>query len=222
MLPNLNRMALICLIFVTIFLLMSTRNFLLFELIPSLHSSIFNPFALRTAKTPYSLAVLSAKGWNFGIRVFDAFTLCQFIRIICENTVIFCWKNVSSFCSAKAPHNFSAKNITIIIFSSPVRKYRELLLSLWHRHWCWCHTLKFYVKVTCILWARRYQASYPVPWQVLFLSTVRLNECSTNLTIFWITGNWWLFGVCLQRLLEQFGRYHLMKTIGKLWWKMRS
>ena len=39
------------------------------------------------------------------------------------------------------------------IFSWPVRKYRELLLSLWH--WCghgrWLHTLKFYVRVFYIM-----------------------------------------------------------------------
>ena len=30
-----------------------------------------------------------------------------------------------------------------IVFSSPVRKYRELLLLLWHELWCWHHTLSF-------------------------------------------------------------------------------
>ena len=35
------------------------------------------------------------------------------------------------------------------IFSSPVRKLRELLLSRWPWRGCghWCHTLKIYVKV---------------------------------------------------------------------------
>ena len=31
---------------------------------------------------------------------------------------IFCWKNVSSFCSAKATHIFSAKNIRILYIES--------------------------------------------------------------------------------------------------------
>ena len=31
---------------------------------------------------------------------------------------IFCWKNVSSFCSAKATHMFSAKNIIILYIES--------------------------------------------------------------------------------------------------------
>ena len=51
------------------------------------------------------------------------------------------------------------------IFSSPARKYRELLLPLWR--WCWRHTLKFYVEVFFMLWARHCQASCPVRGQVL-------------------------------------------------------
>ena len=31
---------------------------------------------------------------------------------------IFCWKNVSGFCNAKATHNFSAKNIRILYIES--------------------------------------------------------------------------------------------------------
>ena len=31
---------------------------------------------------------------------------------------IFCWKNVSSFCSAKATHIFSAKNIRVLYIES--------------------------------------------------------------------------------------------------------
>ena len=34
--------------------------------------------------------------------------------MICKYAEIFCWKNVSSFCSAKATHIFSAKNIRIL------------------------------------------------------------------------------------------------------------
>ena len=42
-------------------------------------------------------------------------------HIIHTNTAIFAEKNVRSFCSAKAPHNFSAKNnITATDFVSTV------------------------------------------------------------------------------------------------------
>ena len=34
--------------------------------------------------------------------------------MICKYAEIFCWKNVSSFCSAKATHIFSAKNIRVL------------------------------------------------------------------------------------------------------------
>ena len=48
---------------------------------------------------------------------------------------IFCWKNVSSFCSAKATHIFSAKNIRILCIDSAktVNKMTELvkLTMLW-------------------------------------------------------------------------------------------
>ena len=38
-----------------------------------------------------------------------------------KNSGNFCLKNVRSFCSAKAPYNFSAKNITADDFMSNVR-----------------------------------------------------------------------------------------------------
>ena len=38
--------------------------------------------------------------------------------MIRKYTEIFCWKNVSSFCSAKATHIFSAKNIRILYIES--------------------------------------------------------------------------------------------------------
>ena len=38
--------------------------------------------------------------------------------MICKYAEIFCWKNVSSFCSAKATHIFSAKNIRILYIES--------------------------------------------------------------------------------------------------------
>ena len=41
---------------------------------------------------------------------------------------IFCWKNVSSFCSAKATHIFSAKNIRILYIESP-KTVKEMTLN---------------------------------------------------------------------------------------------
>ena len=38
--------------------------------------------------------------------------------MICKYAEIFCWKNVSSFCIAKATHIFSAKNIRILYIES--------------------------------------------------------------------------------------------------------
>ena len=41
---------------------------------------------------------------------------------------IFCWKNVSSFCSAKATHIFSAKNIRILYIES-AKTVNEMTLN---------------------------------------------------------------------------------------------
>ena len=41
---------------------------------------------------------------------------------------IFCWKNVSSFCSAKATHIFSAKNIRILYIKS-AKIVNEMILN---------------------------------------------------------------------------------------------
>ena len=57
---------------------------------------------------------------------------------------IFCWKNVSSFCSAKATHIFSAKNIRILYIES-TKIVNEMTLNklvkltkLWTTG-SWCH-----------------------------------------------------------------------------------
>ena len=58
---------------------------------------------------------------------------------------IFCWKNVSSFCSAKATHIFSAKNIRILFIES-AKTVNEMTLNelvklttLWTTGpWFWC------------------------------------------------------------------------------------
>ena len=62
---------------------------------------------------------------------------------------IFCWKNVSSFCSAKATHIFSAKNIRILYIES-TKTVNEM-------------TLNELVKLT-MLWTTG-------PWMILSLCT---------------------------------------------------
>ena len=48
--------------------------------------------------------------------------------MICKYAEIFCWKNVSSFCSAKATHIFSAKNIRILCIES-AKTVNEMTLN---------------------------------------------------------------------------------------------
>ena len=48
--------------------------------------------------------------------------------MICNYAEIFCWKNVSSFCSAKATHIFSAKNIRILCIES-AKTVNEMTLN---------------------------------------------------------------------------------------------
>ena len=46
----------------------------------------------------------------------------------CKYAEIFCWKNVSSFCRAKATHIFSAKNIRILYIES-AKMVNEMTLN---------------------------------------------------------------------------------------------
>ena len=48
--------------------------------------------------------------------------------MICVYAEIFCWKNVSSFCIAKATHIFSAKNI-IILYIESAKTVNEMTLN---------------------------------------------------------------------------------------------
>ena len=48
--------------------------------------------------------------------------------MICKYTEILCWKNVSSFCIAKATHIFSAKNIGILYIES-AKTVNEMTLN---------------------------------------------------------------------------------------------
>ena len=52
----------------------------------------------------------------------------KFTSVIRKYAEIFCWKNVSSFCSAKATHIFSAKNIRILCIES-ARTVNEMTLN---------------------------------------------------------------------------------------------
>ena len=58
--------------------------------------------------------------------------------MICKYAEIFCWKNVSSFCTAKATHIFSAKNIRILYIES-AKTVNEMTLNDLHRlKWVCC------------------------------------------------------------------------------------
>ena len=61
------------------------------------------------------------------------------------NTEIFCWKNVSSFCSANVTHIFSAKNIRILYIESAKHLTKWPLMSpkvTKLTNWCVpCHTI---------------------------------------------------------------------------------
>ena len=79
---------------------------------------------------------------------------------------IFCWKNVSSFCSAKATHIFSSKNIRILYIESP-KTVNEMTLNelvklttLWTTG-PWCFFLIFQ-KYNWIVW------HIPISWYVIF------------------------------------------------------
>ena len=52
----------------------------------------------------------------------------KFTWVIRKYAKIFCWKNVSSFCSAKATHIFSAKNIRILYIES-AKTVNEMTLN---------------------------------------------------------------------------------------------
>ena len=89
---------------------------------------------------------------------------------------IFCWKNVSSFCTAKATHIFSAKNFRIMYIESP-KTVNEM-------------TLNELVKLT-MLWTTGPWSSTPEP--------IRENPLLTAISPL---NNWALiivFSVCLKK-----------------------
>ena len=87
---------------------------------------------------------------------------------------IFCWKNVSSFCSAKATHIFSAKNIRILYIES-VKTVNEM-------------TLNELVKLTT-LWTTGPWS--PVGWTYDWATKAN----PLTFTSFWanLAINWWYF-----------------------------
>ena len=52
-----------------------------------------------------------------------------FKRILRKNAAIFCRNNVKSFCTAKAYHNVSAKNMTTINFVSTIKLNETLIFK---------------------------------------------------------------------------------------------
>ena len=59
--------------------------------------------------------VQSVVSLTSSLRVISLTVLANFIK---QYSDIFCWKNVSSFCTAKATHIFSAKNFSIFAHHS--------------------------------------------------------------------------------------------------------
>ena len=53
----------------------------------------------------------------------------QLFKVIREYSEFFCWKNVSSFCSAKATHIFSAKKNIRILYIESAKTVNEITLN---------------------------------------------------------------------------------------------
>ena len=79
--------------------------------------------------------------------------------MICKYAQMFCWKNVSSFCSAKATHIFSAKNIKILCIES-AKIVNEM-------------TLNEFVKLTT-LWTTG-------PWSIKYMGHIKRNQMPSNM-----------------------------------------
>ena len=86
---------------------------------------------------------------------------------------IFCWKNVSSFCNAKATHIFSAKNIRILYIESTravnkmtLNKLIKLMMLWTTGPWCfmflstWSHIPRWYNGDNEGLWAMKCHMSW--------------------------------------------------------------
>ena len=83
----------------------------------------------------------------------------KFHWVIRKYAEIFCWKNVSSFCSAKATHIFSAKNIRVLCIES-AKTVNEMTLNelvklttLWTTEPClqFCHFYSYFHFTDCFV-----------------------------------------------------------------------
>ena len=96
---------------------------------------------------------------------------------------IFCWKNVSSFCSAKATHIFSAKNIRILYIES-AKTVNEMTLNqlvklttLWTTGPCFLNKKDI---SSCHIWFFSPNFS-PICWEVLKTVTIYDNQLFSRL-----------------------------------------
>ena len=70
--------------------------------------------------------------------------------MICKYAGIFCWKNVSSFCTAKATHIFLAKNISILYIESAKTDNEMTLKELVKLTMLWTTGSRYYVFVLAL------------------------------------------------------------------------
>ena len=101
--------------------------------------------------------------------------------MICKYAEIFCWKNVSSFCSAKATHSFSAKNIRILYIDSAKTVNEMTLNELVKLTTLWTTGLRTFFQVH-ITPSHKRIGSYIIGilrvWHYSYLLTDRLNKMS--------------------------------------------
>lgn len=112
------------------------------------------------------------KSWNINVTVSNlAWWTCisVFNFFNCKTSKV--WKKKNRIDSQKL-----TVNDHVII--SPVQMYRELLFSPWHwhRHGHWQHTLKVYIKVCFMWWARLCEESYPVIYIFFFLEIAPMSH----------------------------------------------
>ena len=86
-------------------------------------------------------------------------------RVTCKYAEIFCWKYVSSFCSAKATHIFSAKDIRILYIES-AKTVNEMTLNELVKLTTFWKTGPWNLSTQCRLIRRR------VLWRLILVCTV--------------------------------------------------
>ena len=84
--------------------------------------------------------------------------------VIRKYAEIFCWKNVSSFCSAKATHIFSAKNIKILCIESAKTVNEMTLNELVKLTTLWttgpCSLRPYWMGILCTPWIEIHKAIF--------------------------------------------------------------